>query len=190
MLGDGSPLHSRSGKLTRLVELLEETVGAGDRALVFTQFPGFGQQLQPYLSERLGAEVLFLHGGTPRLAREEMIRRFQDPAGPPVFLLSLKAGGVGVNLTAANHVIHFDRWWNPAVEDQATDRAHRMGQKRTVQVHKLVTTGTLEDSIDALLEEKRELAASVIGAGEEWLTKMSTGQLRELLKLRHGAVED
>ena len=190
MLGDGSPLHGRSGKLTRLLELLEETVGAGDKALVFTQFAGFGQYLQPYLSERLGAEVIFLHGGTPRPAREEMIKRFQNQAGPPVFLLSLKAGGVGLNLTAASHVIHFDRWWNPAVEDQATDRAHRIGQKRTVQVHKLVTTGTLEDSIDALLEEKRELAASVIGAGEEWLTKLSTGQLRELLRLQHGAVED
>jgi len=190
MLGDGSTLHGRSGKLTRLLELLDETVGAGDKALVFTQFPGFGQQLQPYISERLGAEVLFLHGGTDRPAREEMIKRFQDSAGPPVFLLSLKAGGVGLNLTAASHVIHFDRWWNPAVEDQATDRAYRIGQKRTVQVHKLVTTGTLEDSIDALLEEKRELAASVIGAGEDWLTKLSTGQLRELLRLRHGAVED
>ncbi|EQD59026.1 SNF2 family helicase, partial [mine drainage metagenome] len=149
MLGDESSLHGRSGKLSRLVEVLEEVVSAGERALVFTQFASFAQRLHPYLTERLGAEVLLLHGGTPRLRREEMIRRFQDPKGRArVFLLSLRAGGLGLNLTAASHVLHFDRWWNPAVEDQATDRAHRIGQKRTVEVRTMVTSGTLEETID------------------------------------------
>jgi len=193
-LGDGSPIHGRSGKIGRLLELLEEVVAAGERALVFTQFPGFAQYLQPYLADRLGAEVLFLHGGTPRLAREEMIKRFQSAmtgkdARPVIFLLSLKAGGVGLNLTAANHVIHIDRWWNPAVEDQATDRAYRIGQNRTVLVRKLVTSGTLEDTIDALLAHKREIAKSVVGGGEDWLTQLSTKQLRELVKLRGSYTE-
>jgi len=189
MLGDGSPLHGRSGKLARLVELLEEMASSGESALVFTQFASIAQRLQPYLAERLGIEVLLLHGGTPRPEREALIARFQSPGRPRVFLLSLKAGGVGLNLTAASQVVHFDRWWNPAVEDQATDRAYRIGQKKRVQVHKLVTAGTLEESIDALLEDKRGLAESIIGAGEDWLTKLSTSELRELVKLRHAVVE-
>ena len=191
MLGDDSPLHGRSGKLERLVELLQEALSAGEKALVFTQFAGFAQRLQPYLEERLGIEVLLLHGGTSRTRREELMARFQHQGSrAPVFLLSLRAGGVGVNLTAAAHVIHFDPWWNPAVEDQATDRAPRIGQKQTVQVRTMVTAGTLEEAIDAALTEKRDLAKAVIGSGEQWLAELSTKQLGDLVRLRGGTVED
>ena len=120
-----------------------------------------------------------------------MVDRFQeDPRGPQLFLLSLKAGGVGLNLTAANHVFHFDRWWNPAVENQATDRAFRIGQNRTVNVHKMITSGTLEERIDQMIEQKTELAERIIGAGESWLTELSTGQLRDLLSIRHATLEE
>ncbi|MDO8692406.1 MAG: DEAD/DEAH box helicase, partial [Dehalococcoidia bacterium] len=188
-LQDGSPLAGRSGKLMRLAEMLEEAVAEGDRALVFTQFAEMGQMLKGHLQEALGREVLFLHGGTPRKARDQMVERFQGAAGgPPVFILSLKAGGTGLNLTAASHVFHFDRWWNPAVEAQATDRAFRIGQKRNVQVHKYVCVGTLEERIDQLMEGKKELAESVVGAGETWLTEMSTDELRSMLTLSSEAV--
>ncbi|HLO02343.1 MAG TPA: DEAD/DEAH box helicase [Symbiobacteriaceae bacterium] len=175
-------LAGRSGKLDRLVEMLEEVVAEGDRALLFTQFPRFGVRIAAHLAQRLRCEVLALDGSTPAPERERRIARFQAGEAP-LFLLSLKAGGVGLNLTAANHVFHIDRWWNPAVEEQATDRAHRIGQERTVMVHKLVTAGTLEERIDALLAEKRQLAAEVIGAGEDWLGHLSTEQLRELIRL-------
>jgi SNF2 family DNA or RNA helicase len=180
---DGEDL--RSGKLQRLEELLEEVVSVGDRALVFTQFAEMGGLLKSYLQARLGVATQFLHGGTPTAQRTEMVRRFQeDPDGPPIFILSLKAGGVGLNLTRATHVFHFDRWWNPAVENQATDRAFRIGQQRNVQVHKFVVTGTLEEKIDEMIEGKQALAASVLGTGEGWLTELSTNQLRELVTLR------
>ena len=124
------------------------------------------------------------------MKRQQMIDRFQDPdGGVPIFVLSLKAGGVGLNLTAANHVFHYDRWWNPAVENQATDRAFRIGQTRTVHVHKFVCMGTLEERIDQMIEQKSELAQNIIGAGESWLTELDTGQLRELLLLRRNAVD-
>jgi SNF2 family DNA or RNA helicase len=160
------------------------------------------------LRQALDREVLFLHGGTPAGQRQSIVAEFQgerpgrrsrqaERAGgrggdkaPPVLVLSLKAGGVGLNLTAANHVFHFDRWWNPAVETQATDRAYRIGQTRTVQVHKFVVSGTLEERIDQMIEEKTTLAMEIIGAGEEWLTELSTGQLRDLLTLRADAVGD
>lgn len=175
-------LHGRSGKLDRLVEMLEEVVAEGDRALLFTQFPRFGERIAAYLAQRLGCTVLTLDGSTPAPERERRIARFQAGEAP-LFLLSLKAGGVGLNLTAANHVFHIDRWWNPAVEEQATDRAHRIGQQRTVIVHKLVTAGTLEERIDTLLAQKRQLAADVIGSGEDWLGHLSTEQLRDLIRL-------
>jgi SNF2 family DNA or RNA helicase len=188
LLADASGLGGRSGKLERLEELLEEAVAAGDKALVFTQFAQFGQQLQRHLTARLDREVLYLHGGTPKKARDQLVARFQGDGGPALFLLSLKAGGTGLNLTAANHVVHFDRWWNPAVEDQATDRAFRIGQRRDVQVRKLVCVGTLEERIDRMIEEKRGLAARIVGTGEAWLTELSTGELRELVALRAEAV--
>jgi len=152
------------------------------------------------LRQALDRDVLFLHGGSPAAQRQQMIAEFQgDRANAgrfagrtaqatPVLILSLKAGGVGLNLTAANHVFHFDRWWNPAVESQATDRAYRIGQTRTVQVHKFVVSGTLEERIDQMIQEKTELADQIIGHGETWLTELSTGQLRDLLMLRDGAV--
>ncbi|MGK3982826.1 DEAD/DEAH box helicase [Sorangium sp. So ce136] len=188
-LGEAGPLAGRSGKLARLTEMLEEALAAGDRALVFTQFREMGDRLVRHLASALDTEVAFLHGGTPRLARDEMVRRFQeDPRGPRVFVLSVKAGGAGLNLTAASHVFHFDRWWNPAVEDQATDRAHRIGQRRAVQVHKLVCAGTVEEKVDRMLEQKRDLAARVVGQGEAWITELDNAALRELFALSRDAV--
>ncbi len=183
-LGDGSPLPGRSGKLARLGEMLEEALLVGDRALVFTQFAEMGHMLRAHLQALFGVEVLFLHGGTPQKQRDRMVARFQEREGPPILLLSIKAGGTGLNLTAANHVFHFDRWWNPAVEDQATDRAFRIGQTRDVQVHKFLCAGTLEERIDELIESKKALAASVVGSGEGWLTELGTDELRDLMALR------
>jgi len=183
--GTNISLDNRSGKLERLGELLEEMLAEGDRALIFTQFAEMGTLLADYLPGAFGAATLFLHGGTPTKARDQMVRRFQDDEhAPPVFILSLKAGGTGLNLTRANHVFHFDRWWNPAVEDQATDRAFRIGQKNNVQVHKFVTTGTLEEMIDDMIESKKGLAQAVVGGGENWLTELSTDELRNVVSLR------
>jgi SNF2 family DNA or RNA helicase len=187
-LADGSGLAGRSGKLTRTEELLEEILAEGDKVLCFTQFAAWGHLLVPYLQLRLGVECLWLHGRVRRPVREEMLQRFSEPDGPPLFLISLKAGGTGLNLTAASHVIHLDRWWNPAVEDQATDRAFRIGQRRNVQVHKLVSAGTVEERIDAMIAAKRDLAARVVGTGEQWLTELSTSELRALVALS-GEVE-
>ena len=184
-----SEFPGRSGKLDRLAEMLEEVFSVGEQALVFTQFASMGELLKTFLQETFGREILFLHGGTPREQRERMVARFQSGShAPPVFILSLKAGGVGLNLTGANHVFHFDRWWNPAVEDQATDRAFRIGQRRNVQVHKFICQGTLEENIDQMITGKKELAASIISAGENWLTELSTAELRDLLSLRPEAV--
>ncbi|MEH2159581.1 MAG: SNF2-related protein [Nostoc sp.] len=180
-----------SAKLLRLEEMLEEVLAEGDRALIFTQFAEWGKLLKPYLEKQLGREIFFLYGSSSKKQREEMIDRFQhDPQGPPIMILSLKAGGVGLNLTRANHVFHFDRWWNPAVENQATDRVFRIGQTRNVQVHKFVCTGTLEEKIHDMIESKKQLAEQVVGAGEEWLTELDTDQLRNLLVLDRSAVID
>ncbi len=183
--GSDVALDNRSGKLERLGELLEEMLAEGDRALIFTQFAEMGQMLADYLPRAFGSATQFLHGGTSTKARDQMVKRFQeDEHAPPVFILSLKAGGTGLNLTRANHVFHFDRWWNPAVEDQATDRAFRIGQKQNVQVHKFVTTGTLEEMIDDMIESKKGLAQAVVGSGENWITEMSTDELRKAVNLR------
>ncbi len=190
LLGDRSRLDGRSGKLARLEEILEEVLAEGDRALCFTQFAEMGHLLKVYLQERFRGEVCFLHGGTPKRARDDMVARFQSGDGPPLFILSLKAGGTGLNLTAANHVIHFDRWWNPAVEDQATDRAFRIGQRRDVQVRKLICIGTLEERIDRMIERKQELAARIVGAGENWLAELSTADLRAIVALSTDAVAE
>lgn len=189
-LADRSSVPRRSGKLIRLISLLEEVLAEGDAALIFTQFSSMGEILHPYLQEVFGEEVLFLHGGVTRKRREEMVMRFSTPGGPRIFVLSLKAGGVGLNLTRACHVFHFDRWWNPAVENQATDRAFRIGQTKNVMVHKFVCQGTLEERIDEMISRKRGLAEEVIGTGEEWLTELSTGDLRSVLALRHEAIEE
>ncbi|RAN93830.1 Non-specific serine/threonine protein kinase [Micromonospora saelicesensis] len=188
LLRDGSPLEGRSGKLARLTEILEEVLAAGERALLFTQYAEFGAMLRGHLSARFGREVLFLHGGLGKAERDALVQRFQSAEGPPLFVLSLKAGGTGLTLTAANHVVHVDRWWNPAVEDQATDRAFRIGQRRRVQVRKFVCAGTVEEKVAALIADKRSLAQRVVGTGEQWITELSTGQLRDLFALEAGAV--
>ncbi|UQU64683.1 DEAD/DEAH box helicase [Couchioplanes caeruleus] len=188
LLKDGSRLPGRSGKLARLEELTEELVTDGDKALVFTQYAEFGAMLQPYLAAHLDRPVLWLHGGLSKARRDELVERFQQDPEPMIFLLSLKAAGTGLNLTAANHVIHVDRWWNPAVEDQATDRAFRIGQSRNVQVRKFICTGTLEEKIDAMIERKKALASTVVGTGEDWITDLGTAELRELFALDPVAV--
>ena len=190
LLGDGSPIPHRSGKVARLEEILATALAEGDQALVFTQFARLGTLLQPHLRDRLGTEVAFLHGGTGKGARDRMVERFQNGDGPRVLVLSLKAGGTGLNLTAANHVVHVDRWWNPATEAQATDRAFRIGQTRDVQVHTLVCLGTIEERIDAMIAEKRTLAEMAVGSDEEWLAGLSTSDLYRLVALSGDAADD
>ncbi len=183
-------LFGRSGKLDRAMELIGELLEGEQRVLVFTQFTEMGQILGRALDERFGVEADFYHGGLTAKAREERVAAFNDPAGPPVLILSLKAGGTGLNLTAASAVIHYDRWWNPAVEDQATDRAHRIGQTRKVNVYKFVTRATLEERIVTMLESKRELASKVLGASDEsWLTEMDDRALKDFLSLGELAEE-
>jgi superfamily II DNA or RNA helicase len=181
-LKQSEPLTGRSGKLTAFDELTETILANGESMLVFTQYTQMGTLLQQHLDAR-GIRSLFLHGGVPVRRREEMVAEFQAGAAP-VFLLSLKAGGTGLTLTRATHVLHYDRWWNPAVEDQATDRAYRIGQDRPVQVHRLIAEGTLEDRIAALLEKKRDLADAVVGSGERWIAELSDDELTELVSLR------
>ncbi|GAA3410217.1 DEAD/DEAH box helicase [Paenibacillus hodogayensis] len=180
---------NRSQKLDRLLAMVRELREEGDRCLVFTQFVDMGHLLQRALSKELDEEVLFLHGGSSKAQRDRMIARFQEDRDCGIFLLSLKAGGIGLNLTAANHVFHVDRWWNPAVENQATDRAFRIGQTKRVQVHKFVTLGTLEEKIDEMIERKQLLSRQIIGGGEQWITELSTDQLKELFSLRREWVE-
>jgi len=189
-LDDDGPLEGRSGKLYRTQHLLDAIVQKGERALVFTQYRKMGTRLQRYFDKRYKTSIPFLHGGTPQQGRDEMVRVFQeDEEAPPILLISLRAGGTGLNLTKATHVLHYDRWWNPAVEDQATDRAFRIGQKHNVMVHKMVAQGTLEERIDALLEEKRALAESVVGgSGERWVTELGDDALRALVRLGEDAV--
>lgn len=187
--GKQARLKERSGKLERLTEMLDEIRDNGERALIFTQYAEMGHLLQNYLKDFLLDEILYLHGGTPSKKRDEMVRRFQSPQGPPVFILSLKAGGTGLTLTAANNVFHFDRWYNPAVENQATDRAFRIGQTKDVQVHKYICLGTLEERIDEMIEHKQALADSVVGAGENWISELNSDELHDLVALRHDATE-
>jgi SNF2 family DNA or RNA helicase len=182
-LGDGSSLAGRSGKLGRLEEMLAEIATAGERALIFTQFAAFGPDLALHLQEVTGLPVPFYHGGLSTRARDNIVDAFQALRGPGALLISIRAGGVGLNLTAANHVFHYDRWWNPAVEDQATDRAFRFGQTRDVMVYKFLTNGTIETHIADMIGAKRKLAGLVVRSGESWLTELSTGDLRDILTL-------
>ncbi len=187
-------LIERSAKLERLLAMVRELREENERCLIFTQYVGMGRMLQSVLQQELKEPVLYLNGSTSKQARDRMIEQFQAPsppdgspasAGQPnVFILSLKAGGVGLNLTAANHVFHFDRWWNPAVENQATDRAYRMGQTKDVQVHKFISLGTLEERIDEMLESKQQLSDDVISGSENWITELSTDALKDLFTLR------
>ena len=189
VLTTGRPLDGRSGKLERLVELLDG-VPAGDKALVFTQYPGF-DRLVGHLEQRLERSVGFFHGRLNARQREDVLTSFAAEDGPPVLVISIRAGGRGLNLPAANHVFHFDRWWNPAVEQQATDRAHRLGQRKHVYVHSLICTGTLEERIDQMLESKRELAEKVIaGRSEDWLGDLDLGAIRAAVELSVDPVEE
>ncbi|MFF1745622.1 DEAD/DEAH box helicase [Streptomyces mirabilis] len=180
-LRQSTPLRGRSGKLDLLDELIDTITAEGESVLVFTQYTKMAALLEKHLAER-GIPTLLLHGGTPVAQREDMVDRFQH-GEVPVFLLSLKAAGTGLNLTRATHVVHYDRWWNPAVEDQATDRAYRIGQDKPVQVHKLLAEGTVEDKVAKLLESKRALADAVVGSGEAALTELSDADLAELVAL-------
>ncbi len=189
LVATGQPLDGRSGKLERLLELLEQ-VPERDKALVFTQYPGF-DRLVPHLAERLDTSVGFFHGRLNAKQREHLLDEFATEDGPKLLVISIRAGGRGLNLPAANHVFHFDRWWNPAVEQQATDRVHRFGQRKPVFVHSLICTGTLEERIDALLDSKRELAEKVIAArSEDWLGDLDLGALRAAVELSASSVEE
>ncbi len=190
-LRDGGPLVGRSGKLDRATEVLEEVLSNDDRALVFTQFREMGDLLATHFADHLDLnDVPFLHGGTPLSKRDEMVDEFQAGTAPPILLVSLRAGGTGLNLTNATHVLHYDRWWNPAVEDQATDRVHRIGQRRAVTVHRMVTTGSVEERIDEVLERKRAIADSVVGDSEAWITDLGDDDVRELVSLSAEAFDD
>lgn len=185
-LGDGAFAAADSGKFLRLTELCEEIASRQEKALVFTQFREMTGPLAARLRDIFGRPGLVLHGSTAVKERQKLVAEFQRDDGPPFFVLSLKAGGTGLNLTAASHVIHFDRWWNPAVENQATDRAFRIGQQKNVLVHKFVCRGTIEERIDALISEKKSLAESVLGAeggAEKLLTQMSNDELLRLVAL-------
>ena len=191
-LQDGSDFTpERSHKLSRLSEMIEEAISEGESLLIFTQFTEIGDALEKYIRQKLHYNTYYIHGGTSRDKRERMITEFQDTeTEPSVFVLSLKAGGVGITLTKANHVFHFDRWWNPAVEDQATDRAFRIGQKKNVFVHKFVTIGSLEERIDQMIEDKKKLAGAIVGADESWLTELDNDKFRQLIALNKNAIID
>lgn len=188
-LGGSGPLKGRSGKLDRLEELLEAILGADERVVIFTQYVRMGELLKPYLARKFHTPVGFFHGGLQKMERDRMLSQLAEPDGPRILLASLKAGGVGLNLVHAQHVIHYDRWWNPAVEDQATDRVWRIGQTKLVSVHKLIARGTLEERIDRLIENKRRISDTVMAPmdSEKWLTELSDQQIRELVELGEDA---
>ncbi|KPQ33886.1 MAG: superfamily II DNA/RNA helicase SNF2 family [Phormidium sp. OSCR] len=179
----------RSHKLSRLTDMLDEVIAEGESVLIFTQFRDIGDAMEQYLRHSCRYPTYYIHGATSRQRRDRMIQEFQHPDTPPsIFILSLKAGGVGITLTKANHVFHFDRWWNPAVENQATDRAFRIGQEKNVFVHKFVTLGSLEERIDKMIEDKQKLAESVVGADESWLTELDNDTFKDLIALNRNAV--
>lgn len=185
----------RSGKLELLGDIATTLVADGDKALVFTQFAAFGEMLAAWLSEQVGAAIPLLHGGVARTERDRMVAEFQGddtsaPDGPPILVATLKAGGTGLNLTAATHVVHVDRWWNPAVEDQATDRAYRIGQHQRVHVRRFVCVGTLEERIDDMIAKKRELSRLTVSAGENWIGDLGDDELFDLFRLRDEAVSE
>jgi SNF2 family DNA or RNA helicase len=186
---DSAFTSERSHKLERLGDMLADALAEGESALIFTQFTEIGARLERYCRSRLDCQTYYLHGGTARHTREKMIAEFQNPDTPPVvFILSLKAGGVGITLTRANHVFHFDRWWNPAVEDQATDRAFRIGQTKNVFVHKFITLGTLEERIDQMIDAKKKIAGAIVGNDESWLTQLDNAAFKQLIRLNQAAV--
>ena len=187
-LGDGVWAEADSGKFARLRDIAEVIAARQEKALVFTQFQETTAPLAAFLGSVFGQQGLVLHGQTDVKKRKDLVRRFQEDDSVPFFVLSLRAGGVGLNLTAASHVIHFDRWWNPAVENQATDRAFRIGQSKSVLVHKFVCQGTVEDKIDQMIELKQQLAGDFLSGGAEvMLTEMKDEELLKLVALDLGA---
>lgn len=176
--GNDNPLHS--GKIELLFELLDAIIDAGEKVLIFSQFREMGGLLERFIAERYGSHPLFYHGGCTVQQRKEMVERFQENRADKIFILSLKAAGTGLNLTAASHVVHFDLWWNPAVENQATDRAYRIGQKKNVMVHRMITKNTFEEKIDQMIQNKKRLAEMTVSTGESWIGKLSNKELREL----------
>ena len=183
-LGDGEWSEQDSGKWARLRDIAEVIAAKQEKVLVFTQFREVTAPLAAFLGSVFGRPGLVLHGGTPVRSRQELVRKFQEEEAVGFFVLSLKAGGSGLNLTAASHVVHFDRWWNPAVENQATDRAFRIGQKKNVLVHKFVCRGTVEEKIDQLIESKRQLSKDLLEGGAEMLlTEMKDEELLKLVAL-------
>jgi SNF2 family DNA or RNA helicase len=171
---------SLSGKTELLFELLESIVDSGEKVLIFTQFSEMGKPLERFIEERFGEKPMFYHGGCSVNQRQEMVSRFQNNRADKIFLLSLKAAGTGLNLTAASHVIHYDLWWNPAVENQATDRAYRIGQKKNVMVHRFITKNTFEERIDEMIQKKKHLADMTVATGENWIGKLSNKELRDI----------
>jgi SNF2 family DNA or RNA helicase len=182
-LGKGSPGSGDSGKAAALLGIIENILSLHEKVLIFTQYRQMGEILVKMLHGEAGVEAQFLHGGLTRKKRDEMVKAFQEDIHQKVFILSLKAGGTGLNLTAANHVIHYDLWWNPAVENQATDRAFRIGQKKNVIVHRLLCKGTLEEKIDAMLTSKKELADITVSQGETWIGDLSDKDLQKMVTL-------
>src|SRR3979409_1635275 len=191
-LGDGAWAEEDSGKLARLRDIVEVVAARQEKALIFTQFKETTAPLLAFLGSVFGRAGLVLHGETEVKKRKELVRQFQEDENIPFFVLSLKAGGAGLNLTAASHVIHFDRWWNPAVENQATDRAFRIGQTKNVLVHKFICRGTVEEKIDQMMEAKRKLATDILEGGAELLlTEMNDDELLKLVALDiHKALEE
>jgi non-specific serine/threonine protein kinase len=191
--GDGQYKPEDSGKFMRLAEIADELAQRQERAIVFTQFAEMCDPLSHHLATVFGRSGLVLHGGTPVAQRSRLVEQFQAPDGPPFFVISVKAGGTGLTLTRASHVIHFDRWWNPAIENQATDRAFRIGQKKNVLVHKFVVPGTIEDRIDRLIEEKKTIATELLGndtGGEALISRLSSAELLRLVSLDIETIED
>ena len=180
--GDAEP--ETSGKSLMLIDLLSQIHEAGEKTLIFTQYREMGDILTEMIVKQFGFTPLFLHGGTSRNQRNAMVEDFQNRRQKWVFILSLKAGGTGLNLTAASHVIHHDLWWNPAVEAQATDRAYRIGQSKNVMVNRLLTIGTFEETIDEMLRSKKSLANLTVGSGEKWIGELSNEELKEVFSLR------
>jgi SNF2 family DNA or RNA helicase len=180
----GDAVTRLSGKAVRAMELLSAGLDAGEKALVFTQYVEMGELLVRMIREELGERALFYHGGLPRGKRDSLVVSFQETEADRVMVVSLRAGGTGLNLTAAGCVIHYDLWWNPAVEDQATDRAYRIGRTRDVYVHRLVTLHTFEEKVEEMMRGKRELAELAVSGGERWITELSDGELRDIFALR------
>lgn len=177
---------SLSGKMDLLFEKLDSILGNNEKVLIFTQFAEMGKMLQHFIAEKYGETPLFYHGGCTLKQRQEMVDSFQNKPAEKIFILSLKAAGTGLNLTAASHVIHYDLWWNPAVEAQATDRAYRIGQKKKVMVHRFITKNTFEERINKMIQSKKALAELTVATGENWIGNLSNSELKDLFEVGSG----